>query len=356
MRLSVAHRVMLAVILGFGVHAVAADAQVTVSGVGYVSYGYALNADSSLVATTTSAGHQNNFDVSRSYINVQTRSANIATRVTADVDGRKAATNQLTFRLKYAFVAWTPDSSHLTYKLGLIHTPWVDWEESLWDYRMQGTMPTERNGLQTSSDFGAGVDGTWHFDDVNAQVGVYNGEGYSNAPGDPSKDIEGRISVRLAKSDLGTKSSGLRLSGFAQLGTSPAGGATKQRFIGMLSYKSKALTLAAQIAMGQDSISGTIPKQKSRVTSVYGVYNLPNSKAALIARVDMYDPNTDSTSTATNATGFNKQTRFIAGVSYNIAPNFRVLADVDLNTLDGTVSNAFDKTSKTFFFHTQFTF
>jgi hypothetical protein len=354
MGLSVARRVTLAVVLGLGVHAAGAHAQVTVSGVGYVNYGYALNGDSSL-AGTLQGSHNNNFDVSRSYVNVQTKSANIATRVTLDVDGRKSAANQLSFRLKYAYVAWTPDSSSLTYKIGLIHTPWVDWEENLWDYRMQGTMPVERNGLMTSSDFGAGIDGSWHFDDVNAQIGVYDGEGYSNTPGDAGKDFMGRVSARLAKSDLGTRSSGLRLSGYAQIGTMTGGG-SRQRFIGMLSYKSKALTLAGQIAMGQDSVNSVLIKQKSSVVSFYGVYNIPNTKAGLLARVDMFDPNTDSTSTATNATGFNKQTRIIAGLSYNIAPNFRVLADVDLNSLDGTVNNTFNKSAQMFFFHTQFTF
>ena len=354
MRLSVARRVILAVVLGLGVHAAGAHAQVTVSGVGYAQFGYALNGDSAL-AGTLQGSHQNNFDVTRAYVNVQTKSANIATRITTDVDGRSAAAGQLSLRLKYAFVAWTPDSSHLTYKLGLIHTPWVDFEENLWDYRMQGTVAVDRNKIMTSSDFGAGIDGSWHFDDVNAQVGYYNGEGYSNALGDPGKDFEARVSVRLAKTDLGTKSSGLRLSGYAQIGKINGGG-DRQRFIGMLSYKSKSLTLAAQIAMGQDSVNSVLTQQKSQVMSVYGVFTPPNSKVSLLARLDTWDPNIDSTSTATNATGFNKQTRVIAGISYNVAPNFRILADVDLNSLDGTVSNAFDKTAKMFFIHTQFTF
>ena len=38
----------------------------TVSGVGYAQYGYQLHPDSSL----TPAGHQNNFDVTRAYLNV----------------------------------------------------------------------------------------------------------------------------------------------------------------------------------------------------------------------------------------------------------------------------------------------
>ena len=353
MRLSVARRVTLAVVLGLGVHAAAANGQVTVSGVGYAQFGYALKGDSALAGSLTGS-HQNNFDVSRAYVNVQTKSANIATRITTDVDGRAAAAGQLSIRLKYAFVAYTPDSSHLTYKLGLIHTPWVDFEENLWDYRMQGTVAVDRNKVLGSSDFGGGIDGSWHFDDVNMQVGYYNGEGYNSALGDPGKDFEGRISVRLAKTDLGTKSSGLRLSGYAQIGKINGGG-DRQRFIGMLSYKSKMVTLAAQIAMGQDSVNAATPKSKSQIMSIYGVYNI-DPKVSILARLDTWDPNTDSTSTATNATGFNKQTRIIAGVSYNVAPNFRILADVDLNSLDGTVSNAFDKTAKMFFIHTQFTF
>lgn len=354
MGISVARRITLAVIVGLGVHVVPARAQVTVGGVGYAQFGYAVKGDSALTGTLQGS-HQNNFDVSRAYVNVQTKSANLATRITTDVDGRAAAAGQLSIRLKYAFVAWTPDSSHLTYKLGLIHTPWVDWEENLWDYRMQGTTAADRNKVIGSSDFGAGIDGSWHFDDVNAQVGYYNGEGYNAAPGDPGKDIEARVSVRLAKSDLGTKSSGLRLSGYAQFGKLNGGG-DRQRFIAMLSYKTKAITLGAQIEMGQDSINSVLTKAKSQIISVYGVYNFPNSKASLIARLDTYDPNTDSTSTAINATGFNKQTRIIAGVAYNVAPNFRILADVDLNSLDGTVNNTFDKTAKMFFIHTQFTF
>ena len=131
--------ITMAAVLGVGVRpATAQVAQaptVTVTGVGYIKYSYQLKVDSSLAP----AAHGNNFDVARSYVNVLGKFANgIATRVTVDVDGRRAAANQQTFRLKYAYVAWTPEGSRITYKLGAIQTPLLDWEESLWDYRMQG--------------------------------------------------------------------------------------------------------------------------------------------------------------------------------------------------------------------------
>jgi predicted porin len=147
----------------------------------------------------------------------------------------------------------------------------------------------------------------------------------------------------------------LRATGYVQFGKSNGGG-TRQRFIGNVSYKSKAVTLAAEIGVGQDSTNATHPKQKQQTISAYGVFNLPKSKAALIARVDIFDPNTDSTSAATNATGANKQTRFIGGVSYAISPNLRVLLDLDSNSLENGSANSFDKSRSMLFFHTEIKF
>src|SRR5207244_12705061 len=59
--------------------------------------------------------------------------------------------NSLRLRLKYAFATYTPQGSPLTYKAGLIHTPWLDWEEALWDYRVQGTMAMDRAGHMSAS-------------------------------------------------------------------------------------------------------------------------------------------------------------------------------------------------------------
>jgi len=343
--------------------AVAQAPTVTVGGLGYAQYYYQFKADSSL----TPAGHQNNFDVTRAYINVIGKFGHgITTRVTTDIDGRKAAANQLSFRLKYAYVAWTPEKSPLTFKLGQIHTPLLDWEEALWDYRMQGPMALERGGYVSSSDFGAGVDGNWMFDGVNMQLGVYNGENYNGAPGDSRKDVSGRVSVRVLKSDLGGRVGGLRVTAYGQYGL-PTTGGRRQRYLGLVSYKSKAVTLGAEYAITKDSTTGngaggTVAAARyvqGKVFSAYGVLNVPKSAVALIGRVDVIDPDKDSTSTATNSAAnvpVNRQTRIIAGVSYQISPNLRVLADVDLNSLQHGGNNKFDATRQTAYFQTQFTF
>ena len=349
---------LLALAFGVAVGAPRASAQsptITVSGVGYAQYLYQLKGDS----TFSGNGHQNNFDVTRAYVNVVGKfPAGLTTRVTVDVDGRKAASNQLSIRLKYAYLAWTPDKSPLTFKLGEIHTPLLDWEEALWDYRMQGTMPLERNGYVSSSDFGAGVDGNWGYDKVNMQVGLYNGENYNNAPGDQRKDVMARVSVKVLNTDVAGKVGGLRLTGYAQYGK-PTTGGRRQRYLGMISYKSKMLTLAGEFASTRDSVTGgtfagtaitPVAAKTGRVLSAFGVLNVPNSKFGIIGRVDITDPQTGD---ATN----DKLTRIIGGVSYQVNPNFRLLADVDNVTRQGGVyNNAFNATRSTGYLQAQFTY
>ncbi len=329
---------------------------VTVSGVGFAQYAYQFKVDSA----QTPVGRDNAFDITRAYINVIGKfSHGITTRITTDIDGRRAAANQLTFRLKFAYVAWTPEKSPLTFKIGAIHTAWVDWEEALWDYRMQGTVPLERDGYLASSDFGAGIDGTFGGDRVNFQATVLDGTNYNNTPDLQGKDVEARVSVRLLATDLGGRVGGLRLSGYARTGT-PVGGGTRQRYLGMLSYKSKQITAAAEYALTRDSaftsVSNPGATLDGRVISLYAVEKLPKTEVAFIERVDFFDPNRKVES-PTPSLANNRQTRVILGASYQLSPNVRVLGDVDLNSLrNGSPNNRFDATRDTFFFVTQFVY
>lgn len=312
--------------------------QVTVSGVTYSQYLYQLK---------DTANHVNNFNVTRAYVNVLGKfSGGVTTRVTTDVF---TSGTSLAVRLKYAYVAYTPNNSPLTAKFGLIHTPWLDWEESLWDYRMQGSMALDRNGFLTSADFGAGVDGKAKDDRVNAQVTLVNGEGYGGGPGDQRKDVEARISVRVLNTNDNSKVGGLRVTGYAGLGK-PTSGGTRNRFIGMASYRSKEATIAAEYASMKDTV--TAPAQlehTGRMISLFGVYHVPKSKASVLARVDLFDPNTSVSG--------DHQTRIIAGVSYQLSPNLRLLADVDnLSYEGGSPTAAAEAVRSQALFQTQFTF
>jgi len=315
--------------------------QVTVGGVVYGQYLYQLK-------DSLGAGHQNQFSIQRAYLNVLGRfSGGLQTRVTLDIAPQGAPGNQVV-RLKYAFVAWTPTNSNLTYKLGLMHTPHVDWEEALWEYRMQGAIAVDRNGFMTSSDFGAGVDGHWNSEQVNAQLALVNGEGYSGGTGDNRKDLEARVSVRVSPTDDNSRVGGLRLTGYAGIGK-PTSGGKRNRFLGMVSYKTQQITVAAEFVTTKDTVTATpLAETTGSIISAFGVYKFKNSKAAAIARVDVVDPNTN--------VGNNKQTRVIGGVSYQVTPNLRVLGDVDLLSFEGGATPLQDATRQRALFQMQFTF
>ena len=318
--------------------------QVTVGGVVYGQYLYQLK-------DSLGAGDQNQFSIQRAYINVVGKfSGGLQTRVTGDLQPSGSGNQML--RLKYAFAAWTPTGSDLTYKLGLLHTPWLDWEEALWDYRMQGTMALDRNGYATAADFGAGIDGKWQDDQVNGQLTVVNGEGYSGGTGDNRKDVMARVSVRLVKTDDNSRVGGLRITGYAGVGKHTGGG-DRNRFVGMLSYRSKQFTLAGEFAATKDTISpvpitGTSTNPTGRVISGFGVYHVPNSGVALIARVDVVDPNTSVSG--------DRQTRVIGGISYQVTPNLRVLADVDNVSYESSAAADLDTQRSRGLFQMQFTF
>ena len=277
--------------------------QVSVTGVVYTQYQYS---DAPIAGKST-------FDMTRAYVNVLGRLSNgINTRVTLDIIP-SAATNQV-YRLKFAYAGWTPTGSSLTYKFGMIHTPWVDFEETLWDYRMQGTIAVDRNGAMTAADIGFGVDGRWNNDQVNAQFVIVNGEGYAGGTGDFRKDVEARVSYRIQPTNDNSRVGGLRLSGYLGVGKA-TGGADRNRYLGMLSYRKTQFTVAGEyVSVKNAAVTGSI-------ISAFGVYHLTNSKVALIGRVDIVDPD--------NNVANNGNTRIIGGASYQLSPNVRMLADLD---------------------------
>ncbi len=312
--------------------------QISVGVLAYTQYVYQLK---------DTTNHLNSFDVKRAYVNVIGRfSGGVYARITADIYNPPAASgdSSRSYRIKYAYVQYTPSGSPLAFKMGEIHTPWLDWEEALWDYRMQGTMAMERNGYVSSSGFGVGVDGKWGPDKVNMQFTVTNDRFYSQGQGDQRKWAQARVSVRAMDTDDSSRVGGLRVTGFADYGNT-IGGGQRQRWLGMVSYKSKQLTLAGEAAATRD---GGAALTNGHVYSAFGVYKFSPSKAAVIARVDIFHPQAGSTT--------DKQTRFIGGLSYQISPNLRVLGDWDYVSYQGTPTAAQEATRSQALFQTQFNF
>ncbi len=281
-----------------------------------------------------SLNHTNQFELQRAYLNaIGTFGPKILTRITADIF-RPATAPSLEYRIKYAYFQWLPDTAApVDFRFGVTQTPWLDWEESLYGFRMQGTMPMERAGFLTSSDLGVAVD--FFAKDkglFNGSVGIYNGEGYGNPPGGKFMDYEARASVRVLKSDDPSPYGGLRLTGYGHVGRVDAfGGPPRNRWIAEASYRSKLLLLAGEAGWARTGLAPTTanpdpPNVDARVLAAFGVLNIPNSGAQILLRVDRFNPNTAVSDTS--------NTRFIGGIAYRISPNVRLLGDLDAVSYD----------------------
>lgn len=318
-----------------------AEAQVSVGGVVYGQYSF---------NTSDTLNNTNNFDITRAYINVNgTFAGGIRTRVTGDIFNSNAAgTNgngSRVYRLKYAYFTYTPDGSALTYRMGLMQTPWIDWEEALWDYRMQGPIAVDRNSYMSSSDYGLGVDGKFNNDQFNFQAGIWNGENYNGALGDKRKDVMARASYRLSATDDGSRVGGLRLSAYAQYGQPSAGG-KRQRLNGMLSYRTQNLALAAEYAVTRDSATTAATLAgfsctanvlcNGHVASVFGVYHFTGTRVSLIGRLDLAQTADTAIAPGSASNSGTRTTRIIIGASYQLSPNVRLLADYDALSYDSS--------------------
>lgn len=314
---------------------------VSVGGVGYAQYAYQLS---------DSANHGNNFELTRAYLTVRgSFDHGIRTRVTLDV--YRSPEGSLGTRLKYGFVSWTPGGDGpVALKMGMLNTPLVEWEETLWDYRMQGTVALDRAGYLSSADLGILVDGSWGSDAASLSAGVINGEGFTRALGDRRKDVVGRLSVRLRATGTAGPTGGLRLTGYLHLGK-PTGGGSRQRYVGIASFRSERLTLAGELAATVDSAVTTpsVGRRSGRLVSAYGVLRVPHTRLGVIARFDSVDPDTRAAD--------DRYQRIIAGVSYTISNQLRVLGDVDhVRYQSGITTPALEAVRSQALFQIQFSF
>jgi hypothetical protein len=254
----------------------------------------------------------NAFDVTRAYLNVNAQVASrVRFRFTPDIrritDGSLAGS--LTVRVKYAFGQFdTLGRTGSWGRFGLHQTPWLDFEESINRYRVQGTMFAEREGLiPGSSDFGAsyfaqlpGGYGEFH-------AGVYNGEGYAQPEVNKSKSVQGRLTVRPLPNG-GAIAKAFRVSGFYNAGWYAA---DRPRRLGIVmgSFEHPNLVATVEGLKATENPIGPVSRDIDR--SGWSVFLEPRqgvSGLAGILRYDSFNPDQDTAGL--------EQSRVIAGGAY----------------------------------------
>ena len=164
------------------------------------------------------------FNLTRSYINVTgTISRLVAFRVTPDIARESGAgsslSGSLTFRLSSRYAQlnlddWVAPGSWA--RFGMQQTTFLTFDEDVYRYRFQGTMFSEREGFQSSSDVGASFHYNLPSNYGDLHAGLYNGETYTKPEANDQKAFQIRGTLRpLAASRPMLQ--GLRLTGFHQM-------------------------------------------------------------------------------------------------------------------------------------------
>ncbi|HEU4401192.1 MAG TPA: hypothetical protein VFT43_03735 [Candidatus Polarisedimenticolia bacterium] len=268
------------------------------------------------------------FNVSRAYINVTGNiSHNVSFRVTPDVSRLTTSTTttsvlgpgetvtttaatsldgSLTYRLKYAYGQFNLDDRWTKgswVRLGVHHTPYVDWEEGIYRYRFQGQILMERDGFISSSDFGISTHYNLpgNFGDIHG--GYYNGDTYSKAEPNDQKAIQIRGTLRPLPGQAVLK--GLKLTAFYDADNYIQGDA-RRRFIYALTFEHKYLNAGFEHLDATDQATGAAAEVKADGYSLWATPRSPKGWEGLL-RYDNLKPNKNVDAT---------KTRKIAGIAY----------------------------------------
>ncbi len=287
----------------------------------------------------------NNFNLKRGYITIKkTLSRHIIGRITPDisVDREGDGEGDIELRLKYCYInfLWPTigifNSPQLEF--GLVHRPWLDFEEHINRYRVQGTMFLERNGVFDSGDYGVTFM-TLFGENLNEEyqtqvnksypgkfgslaIGIYNGGGYHSIEKNQNKTLEWRVTIRPIPGFI---------PGF-QMSYLGAYGKGNQAFApdwvlhdGFFSFESASLVITTQYFKGTGNSKGTFlnSSQNSIEHQGYSCFGeLKFYKWNLIGRYDFYKTLISPETL--------RQNRYISGIAYNLAGGTKILMDYEI--------------------------
>lgn len=300
-------------------------------------------------------GETNAFLLKRGYVTVQKQlNKHLSARITQDiaVDHEGDGEGDIEIRLKYGYLRYTSDLNGFISKpfieFGLVHRPWLDFEQKINHYRVQGTMFLERIGMLRSADYGLTIGGMLggEIDDdfqksVNSSypgkygsfsVGIYNGGGYEAIENNKNKLIETRFSYR----PLPVKLPGFQMSWIGAVGKGNIA-ESPDYFLNSiyLSYDSPWFTLSGTYFNGRGNLIGNALDEsgKSYDHDGYSVFSeicVPSLRLCPVVRYDHCNLSNQAT-----------ESRYILGIAYNFFKNSKILFDVDLLKTNGRTEEEF---------------
>ena len=312
---------------------------IKLGGLWYLSY------QNGQTGNTTGGSSFNQFVIKRGYVTLEKEfspwfQARVTTDVTTVNDPTSNLNGSLSVRIKYLYGKFiAPDVLFLTkpsVEFGVVHMPWLHFEEEVNWYRFQDTMFLERNGTFNSADYGVtfyslfggvmdedyqkDVSSAWPGRYGSIEAGVYNGGGYAASEQNQNKVVEGRLTIRPLPDII----PGLQLTYFGITGK----GNTAQEpdwnvNLAFASFEHKYVVLTGQYYWGKGNQAGADQNNKEGYS--FFAELKPHKKFSVIGRYDHFDPNTNNSN--------DDNDRYIGGIAYHIDKQHRNMILLDYDTV-----------------------
>ncbi len=290
----------------------------------------------------------NKFTLKRGYVNIKKKinkifSGRITTDITTDKEGD--GEGDIEMRLKYLYLkASIPDfgffhKPHV--EAGLVHLPWIDFEQHINDYRVEGPMFLDINKVVSSADFGlvfmsyfGGEMPDSYKKKVNKSyagrygsmaLGIFNGGGYHALEKNLNKSIEGRVTIR----PLPDLIPGLQITGHGSYGKGNIESSPDWNYgSAFISFESEQLILTGQYYTGEGNYGGSAVindiEYKSRDQDGYSLFyewKILCSSFSLFGRYDKFRSHFPDYIESAD--------RYITGAAYRFAGGSKLIIDYD---------------------------
>jgi len=278
-----------------------------------------------------------------------------SSRMTLDVtnvkgDDPSSLAGSIVARIKYLHGQFNlPDFAFFTkpfVEVGVVHMPWLDYEENLNWYRCQDTMFIERNKIFNSADIGinfvslfGGLMNQEYQTKVNdAYPGRYgsmslalvNGGGYTASEKNQNKALEGRLTIRpLSDIIPGLQLTYFGITGKGNQSTNPDWNVN----LGFASFEHEYVALTGQYYKGKGNQAGTDENDKDGYSvftelKLYNMFKDPLNRFSIIGRYDRFNQDTNDNDDD------DISTRYIAGVAYYLDKPHKNMVLLDYDTVD----------------------
>jgi len=290
----------------------------------------------------------NEFALKRGYVNIKKRinntfSGRITTDITVDKEGD--GEGDVEIRLKYLYFKFLLPSYGIFHKpyfeFGLVHRPWIDFEQHVNVYRVQGTMFLERNNVINSGDYGAvflsllGDEMDEHYKNTGNRnfagtygsiaIGIFNGGGYHALEKNKNKSLESRLTIRPLYKII----PGLQFSYHGAVGKGNITESPDWKYnAGYISYEIANLILTSEYYNGKGNYKGSAIQDTVSFEAVpqngysfFVEWKIFKSKISVIGRYDQFTQEFRPVDLTTKRT--------IVGLAFHFIHGSKIILDYD---------------------------